>query len=91
MPNQQRRPFSSLPPAQQAGILCNDERFKSFAGTRTIKSGVILSDTATAEYIRMYCKVTSRRDLNRSVDAARKFQTLCTEFDAWTGKIATPR
>ena len=85
------RRFNDLPNAQQAGMLCNDEQFQKFAGTRTIKTGVQLSSSASAEFIRTYCSVTTRRDLNTNATAARKFQTLRTEFDAWAGRIQAPR
>jgi len=83
--------FNELPHAQQAGMLSNDAQFQKFAGTRTIKSGVQLAPSAAAEFIRTYCGVSSRRDLNTDADAAKKFQTLRTEFDAWSGRIPTPR
>ena len=83
--------FDEMPPAAQAGILCNDPRFQQFVGARTIKSGVSVANSGCAEYIRTICKVTSRRDLNTDPTAQATFQTLRTEFDAWTGKIATPR
>lgn len=83
--------FDDLPTAQQAGMLCNDERFRAFAGTQCLSTTVQISPTAAAEFIRTHCGVTSRRDLNTDADAARKFQTLRTEFDVWTGKIGRPR
>jgi len=83
--------FDDLDPAQQAGILCNDPRFQQFVGTRTIKSGVTVTSSGCAEYIRTICKVTSRRQLTHNPDAKTRFQSLRTEFDAWTGKITTPR
>lgn len=87
----QIRRFNDLPNAQQAGMLCNDAQFRQFAGTRTIKSGIELSPTAAAEFIRTFCTITSRRDLNTNAEAARKFQILRTEFDAWAGRIQAPR
>jgi len=89
--NTHARHFNDLPNAQQAGMLCNDELFQKFAGTRTIKSGVQLARSAAAEFIRTFCRVNSRRDLNTNADAAQKFQTLRTEFDAWAGRIQAPR
>lgn len=85
------RRFNDLPNAQQAGMLCNDEQFRKFAGTRTIKTGIQLSPSAAAEFIRTFCCVTSRRDLNTDPEAAQKFQTLRTEFDAWAGRIQAQR
>ncbi|MGB0661300.1 MAG: hypothetical protein ACPGNV_14140 [Mangrovicoccus sp.] len=83
--------FEDLPPAQQAGIICNDDRFQQFASMRCGFPGGQFSSSAAAEYLRDCCKITTRRDLNTDPLALIRFQALCTEFDAWTGKIATPR
>lgn len=86
----QRQRFDDMPPAQQAGILCNDQRFQRFAAERCGMEGRQLNASATAEFLRSYCKIGSRRELAASHDAQKRFQTLRTEFDAWIGKIATP-
>lgn len=85
------RRFHDLPNAQQAGMLCNDEQFRTFAGQQFLSSKVQVSPTATAEFIRRHCGVDSRRDLDTDDAASRKFQTLRTEFDAWAGRIQAPR
>lgn len=85
------RALSDLPPAQQAGILCNDPRFQQFVGARLIKSGATMSASGCAEYIRRACGVASRRNLNDIEDAATAFAAIRTEFDAWTGRIPRPR
>lgn len=77
--------FDDLPYAQQAGILCNDDRFRHFVGARTIKSGVSVAASGCAEYVRQICQIQSRRDLNTSSDAQTRFHALRTEFDAWNG------
>lgn len=86
-----RTPFDDLPLPQQAGILCNEPQFQQFAGARTIKSGIQLSPTASAEYLRTICRIKSRRDLETDTGAATRFAALRTEFDAWRGRIARPR
>lgn len=86
-----RQRFDDLPPAQQAGIICNDDRFQRFAAKRCGFPDGQFSTSAAAEYLRDCCKITSRRDLNTDPQALARFQTLRTEFDAWTGKIAAPR
>jgi hypothetical protein len=47
--------------------------------------------SAAAEYVRQICSVDSRRDLNTDPRANHAFQCLRTEFDAWAGRIPTPR
>jgi len=91
-----RQRFDDLPPAQQAGMLSNDEQFQTFAGKclalrdRT-RSEARLNPSATAEFIRRECKVASRADINTNPAAQRRFAQLRTEFDAWRGKIADQR
>jgi len=86
-----KRRFCDLPVAQQAGILCNEPRFQQFAGSRAVKSGIQFNPQATAEFLRVFCGIASRRDLNTNAAARDKFNILRTEFDAWTGRIPTPR
>lgn len=84
-------PFTALPAAQQAGILCNDPQFQKFAATRQGWPGKSFNASASAEYLRQVCGIDSRRALNTNPQARARFQILRTEFDAWAGRIATPR
>ena len=86
-----RKRFDDMDPAQQAGILCNDPRFQKFAASRCGMRGQQFSACAAAQYLRDCCQIESRKQLTTSEAAQQKFQILRTEFDAWTGKIATPR
>ncbi|SFQ52125.1 hypothetical protein [Donghicola eburneus] len=86
-----RQRFDDMDPAQQAGILCNDPRFQQFAAIRCGFPGGQFSSEAAAEYVRDICKINSRRQLTQNPDAETRFQAMRTDFDAWTGKIATPR
>jgi len=82
--------FDDMPPAQQAGILCNDPRFQRFAATRSGFPKQQFSQGAAAEFLRLNCGVTSRSHLNTKPAAAERLAALRTEFDAWTGKQAAP-
>lgn len=86
-----RRPFSELPPATQAGILCGDERFQRFVASQIGFSDGRATPTATTEYLRQWCGITSRINLATNREAREKLETLRTEFDAWTGKIPSQR
>lgn len=86
-----RQRFDDMDPAQQAGIPCNDPRFQRFAASRCGMQGEQFSSSAAAQYLRDCCQIDSRKQLTTSEAAQQKFQILRTEFDAWTGKIATPR
>lgn len=87
----ERRPFDQMPFPQQAGILCGDDRFQKFAAIRSGFPDQQFNPTAAAEYLRQCCGIESRRELKTDPTAQDKLQALRTEFDAWTGKIATPR
>lgn len=89
--NAPRQRFDDMPPAQQAGIICNDERFQKFAAVRCGFPDQSFSASASAQYLRDCCQISSRSELNDSEKALAKLQILRTEFDAWTGKIAAPR
>ncbi len=86
-----RQRFDDLPPAQQAGILCNDPRFQKFAASRCGMPDRQFCTSAAAQYLRDCCQIDSRKQLTTSKAAQQKFQFLRTESDVWTGKIATPR
>lgn len=86
-----RQRFDDLPPAQQAGMLCNDRRFQRFAASECKVPGKALNESATAEYVRNICNITTRSDLNTSQIADRRFQSLRADFDMWLGRLATPR
>ena len=81
-----RQKLGDMPPAQQAGILCNDPRFQRFAAMRCGLPGKQFTTSATD-----CCQIPSRNMLNTSANAQTKLAALRTDFDAWTGKIATPR
>lgn len=91
MTTPRRQTFENMDPAQQAGILCNDPRFQQFAASRCGMRGQQFSASAAAQYLRDCCQIDSRKQLTTSNAAQQKFQTLRTEFDAWTGKIPPQR
>lgn len=86
-----RQRLTDMPPAQQAGILCNDPRFQQFAAVRSGMPGQRFNASAAAEYLRGICQIDSRTMLNTSKPAQSQFAALRTEFDAWSGKIAQQR
>ncbi len=85
-----KTPFDNLPPAQQAGMLCNDRQFQTFVGDQ-LDLNTWVTPLACAEYIKRQCRVQSRKDLNTSEAAATRFAAIRTDFDAARGKLPTPR
>lgn len=58
-----RRSWETLSNAQQAGIRCNDERFQQWVARQ--------SKSTAATFVRDYCGVHSRADLNEGPPADR--------------------
>ena len=82
---------SDTPLAQRAGILCNDARFQRFAAARSGFENGQFCASAAAEFLRTFCQIESRRALDTDETARARLNLLTTEFDAWTGRIATHR
>lgn len=80
----------ALTSATRAGILCNDRQFRRFVGRTIAAPGGEVSAQAAAEYLRRFCGVSSRRDLDATPEARARFDTLTLEFDAWRGRVARP-
>lgn len=80
-----RAPFSALSPATQAAILGQDTRFQRFIAQAHGFPG------DPANFVRGWCGIASRRELDTDPRARARFETLKTEFDAFTGKIPSPR
>lgn len=86
-----RRRLEDMPPAEQAGILCNDPRFQKFAAIRCGLPDQQFNNTAAKAYLYEVCHIESRRELTIASEPNNRFQELRTEFDAWSGKIAAQR
>lgn len=69
---------------QLAGILSGDPRFAAF-----IRQQHSFEGQAT-NFIRGYCDISSRREIDMDVAARRKFLELRNDFDARQGVIASP-
>jgi hypothetical protein len=87
-----RRRMSELSRAQQAGILCHDERFMAFLEEVydvPINAGAGRYEEA-AIFVRAFCEIAGRKELNTDDEAWERFEGIRTEFDAYTGKIGRP-
>jgi hypothetical protein len=86
----ERKAWADLPPSQQAAIRCDESGFMLFLchkpGVRIIadKKG----NVDTAETVRHYCGVNSRRDLNSNQRARVLWHQLDTEYLQATGRLA---
>ena len=85
------RRMSDLSRAQQAGILCNDERFQAFVASYYEWPPGDVGDAAElASFVRNFCKVTSRAQLDSEPDRGKMWDQLRAEYDAWRGAIGRP-
>ncbi len=67
------------PYSRRAGILSSDEAFQRFIVAPNVQD----KTAYTASYIRIYCKVTSRKDILPGSIAAVNFDKLYNDFIAW--------
>ena len=67
------------PYSRRAGILANDQSFQAFIDTPQVADRVAYA----ASYIRLYCKVTSRKDILPGTPAEKLFDDLYGDFVVW--------
>lgn len=79
----ERQKFSRLRPSAQAALLCEKPAFRLFIKEQFV-GGEIDDDEAAAAFVRTYCNVPSRRDLDREPSAAQLWFGLRDKFDAWS-------
>lgn len=86
-----KKHWDDLSPSQQAGIVCNNHRFDDWLGGpapgarwdgETIVDAPDLMNPA--DYVRWYCGVSSRADLDTSPEAAKRWRELYGMFQADT-------
>lgn len=85
-----KRTFADMAPAQQAGVLCNDARFRKFLHEERTNAWMLALSNhpdnpteAAATTVRAACGVHSRADLNTDPRAEIAWQTLQEEYRAW--------
>jgi len=77
---------------RQAGIRCNDPQFWNFL-YRQHRDEWSLVDAdgdgsqAAANAVHEICQVQSRKEFDTDPEAAKRWRTLHTEFDAWAGRL----
>jgi hypothetical protein len=67
-PEKTRKPFETLPPAQQAAMRCNEPGFWHFMNARDAEHAAAL--------VRKRCSVSSRSELNTDAEAARVWRSI---------------
>jgi hypothetical protein len=82
-----RRPFHELPPSTQAVLACQDERFIRWCARGSDRG----NEQLVTEWVRMYCGVKSRSELNTNSNAAERWAILYARYRRETGLEAEPR
>lgn len=75
----EKKSWHEMPRVQQAGLLANDGLFAAFL-TQTFGDARAMS---SAEFIRHYCKVLTRKDILPDTESARLWDDLVREYRAW--------
>lgn len=75
-----KRAFKDLPLSQQAALRCENEMFRRFLLQRT---GSTALGFDAPQYVRHWCGVASRSDLDVDPPAADLWRRLDTEYQTW--------
>jgi hypothetical protein len=78
----ERRKFADLSPAQQAALTCKEPRFWAWIREERGEDGCD-SEGDAADYVREFCNVQSRSELNLHTGGATRWQFLCSAYHAW--------
>ena len=81
----ERRRFNTLPISQQAAMRCNEASFlafltESYGGD---PAGKPFTETSAAEFVRQFCGVSSRADLNLMHPSGDRWSTLEFDYRLW--------
>jgi hypothetical protein len=76
-PTPEPPPLKGGPLAMSVGMLCNDPNFQEFVHLHT---GHGPSRDVAAEYVRLFCRVSSRADLDHDNEARVRLQELMRQF-----------
>jgi hypothetical protein len=80
-PAQEKRRYENLKSAMQAGIRCTEPAFWRYLNEA--HDCAIRAEPDAADYVRWYCGVPSRSNLNLDPKAAAKWQELDARYMLW--------
>lgn len=79
-----KKSWGEVPPAQQAGIACENEAFRRFLFEEELApNGVLDGAEEAAAHVRQHCNVQSRADLEKYPESLRRWCDLYGRFEAW--------
>jgi hypothetical protein len=76
-----KRRWAELSPTQQAGILCEDPEFATFA--KIVCADLDWNYNDPKIFVRDYCGIATRAQLSTNDAAAERWKTLEADFYAW--------
>ena len=82
-PEKEKRPFSELPPAQQAALACKREAFQRFLVLKGTAIG--MNEISAADSVRGHCDIASRSELTEDPIARALWVDLYDNFQLWLG------
>lgn len=86
--HKERRPWETLSPQQQAGILCADKGFQKWVSLRYLPAhGEECDAEDAAEWLRIELGIVSRKCLADQPAAIRRFNQIRAEFLEWAGRV----
>ena len=87
-----KKRFDEMSRAQQAGVLCADTDFCMWLQQRQpYPRDVMMHPEPEAEFVRQYCEVKSRKELDEHPYPANRWDSLVTEYRQATGQLAENR
>lgn len=90
-----KKAWSDLSPAQQAGIRCGEVAFRKFLeegnyGPSGVSTPFSESKEAAATYVRFVCGVQSRADIGKDRTSLNKWRDLEAAYQAWLADPVSP-
>ena len=85
-PTKERRKFEDLKRSQQAGMLCQEQRFRAFLKEEkgfAIRFPAQTDEDQAATFVRQHCNVNTRSAFDTNDQAAAKWDTLYSEYVQW--------
>lgn len=67
--------------AQSAVVMCKDERFQKFAAEMSGEKE--LTEKVAAQFVKLQCKVSTRKELDTKDGAATRFGALMAQYREW--------
>lgn len=90
-----KRAWRDISRSQQAGIKCSDPEFQRWVATARLHLPPAdvtpaVAAAMAATFVRNFCGINTRAELDRDIAAANRWDMLLTEYEIATGRLARP-